>query len=159
MEESNCLVITEEVGVPLASIRFTYVRSKGPGGQNVNKVSSKAVLRWNLIESGLFSPETIERFAKLFPACYTSSGDVIITSQESRDAPRNKQLCLDKLRYMLQIAIRVPKPRKPTRPTRASVRRRLDDKARHSQKKELRYVTIKQPEMRFSQITSRKKNG
>ncbi|MDO5565850.1 MAG: alternative ribosome rescue aminoacyl-tRNA hydrolase ArfB [Planctomycetia bacterium] len=138
MEESNVLVITEEIGVPLASIRFSYVRSSGPGGQNVNKVSSKAVMRWNIIASGLFSPETIERFAKLFPACYTTTGDIIITSQESRDAPKNKQLCLDKLRYMLQVAVRVPTPRKPTRPTRASVRRRLDDKAKHAKKKELR---------------------
>ena len=138
MEEARVLEITPEIAVPLATIQFTYVRSGGPGGQNVNKVSSKAMLRWNIVESGLFEPEMIARCETLFPSYCFAGGNVVITSQVFRDAPKNKQMCLDKLRNMLQVALRVPKPRKPTRPTLASKRRRLENKARHSKKKQMR---------------------
>lgn len=129
------LEISPTISIPLATIKFTYVRSSGPGGQNVNKVASKAVLRWNLPDSGLFNPAVIERFIKAFPSYYTSSGDVVITSQESRDAPKNRDLCLEKLQAMLRAALVVPKKRIPTKPTKGSIRRRLEDKSKLSEKK------------------------
>lgn len=132
------LEITSEIKIPLSTIHFTFSRSSGPGGQNVNKVSSKAQLRWNMSESGLFDPETIARFTKLFPAYCTNSGDVLISNQESRDAPKNRAACLERLREMLLESLYVPKPRKPTRPSAAAVKRRLEDKSRQSKKKELR---------------------
>ena len=129
------LEINSNISIPLDTISFTYVRSSGPGGQNVNKVASKAVLRWNLPGSGLFTKEVEQRFHTLFPSYITESGDIVLSSQESRDAPKNRINCLNKLKDMLLSALFVPKKRIPTKPTRSSIRRRLADKARHSEKK------------------------
>ena len=133
MEQS--LEITPEISIPLAEIHFSYVRSAGPGGQNVNKVASKAVMRWNLTASAQIPDDARERFFTLYPSYCTEAGDVILTAQRSRDAPKNRAECLEKLQKMLQNALKKPKKRIPTRPTRASVRRRLDEKAKMSEKK------------------------
>ena len=111
------------------------MRSSGPGGQNVNKVSSKAVLRWRAVASGLLDPDSIARLAVSFPTHLTKDGELVIASQRTRDAIKNRADCLEKLKAMLLVAIKKPKRRIPTRPTRSSVRRRLDAKARLSQKK------------------------
>ncbi|MBR2694453.1 MAG: aminoacyl-tRNA hydrolase [Thermoguttaceae bacterium] len=131
------LEITPSLSIPTAEIEFTYVRSSGPGGQNVNKVSSKAVLRWNLAASEL-PDEAKERFRGLYPSYVSEKGDVIVTGQRFRDAPKNRDDCLEKLRLMIAKSLEKPKKRIPTKPTRGSVRRRLVEKAKHSAKKELR---------------------
>ncbi len=131
------LEITPAFSIPAAEIELTYVRSSGPGGQNVNKVSSKAVLRWNMASSCL-SDEARKRFAELFPSHVTEGGEVILTAQRFRDAPKNRDDCLEKLRRMARKALEKPKKRIPTKPTRGSIRRRLAEKAKHSVKKALR---------------------
>lgn len=123
--------------IPLSEIEITYSRSSGPGGQNVNKVSSKARLRWNL-RGGRVSEEVAARFQQLYPSWVTESGEVVISSQISRDAPKNKAACLEKLRLALQKAGFKPKKRIPTKPTHGSVLRRLDAKKRLSNKKQER---------------------
>ena len=131
------LEITPSFSIPMTEIEFSYSRSSGPGGQNVNKVSSKAQLRWNLAESSL--PEDARaRFAELYPSYLTEKGEVVLTGQRFRDAPKNRDDCLEKLVRMLQIALRRPKKRIPTKPTQGSIRRRLEAKAKQSAKKELR---------------------
>ena len=90
----------------------------------MNKVSSKARLRWKLT-SGRLAPEVVERFKQLYPSWVTESGDVVITSQVSRDAPKNKAACLEKLRSAIKKAAFKPKKRIPTKPTPPSVFRRL----------------------------------
>lgn len=131
------LEITPVFSIPMTEFELSYVRSSGPGGQNVNKVSSKAVLRWNLAASPL--PEKAkERFAALYPSYLTERGEVVLTGQRFRDAPKNRDDCLEKLRQMLRAALTKPKKRIPTKPTRGSIRRRLADKAKHAAKKELR---------------------
>ena len=122
--------------VPLEQLEFTFVRSSGPGGQNVNKVSSKAQLRWNPGKSGLLSPEVLERLLMLFPAHVTRDGDLLITSQKTRDQLKNREDCLEKLRNMILEASRIPKPRIPTKRTKSSIRRRLEDKEKNAQKKQ-----------------------
>lgn len=134
MNDENSLKINRFYAIPLDSVTFTYVRSSGPGGQNVNKVASKAVLRWSLAESALPDDER-ERFKKLYPSYVTESGEVVLTAQKYRDAPKNRENCLEKLRKMVENALKKPKKRIPTRPTGASIRRRLDDKAKASEKK------------------------
>lgn len=131
------LEITPSVSIPMAEIEFSYVRSSGPGGQNVNKVSSKAVLRWNLPASPL-PDEAKARFREFYPSYVSEKGDVILTGQRFRDAPKNRDDCLEKLREMILKSLEKPKKRIPTKPTRGSVRRRLAEKAKHSAKKELR---------------------
>ena len=132
---SQFLEITPELKIPLSQLQFTFVRSSGPGGQNVNKVSSKAVLRWGVIASGLLDADSIARLTVSFPTHLTKDGELVISSQRTRDAIKNREDCLEKLTAMLLVTIKKPKRRIPTRPTRGSIRRRLNDKARLSQKK------------------------
>ncbi len=133
-ESTPALEIPGVVAIPLSEIEITYARSSGPGGQNVNKVSSKARLRWNLV-GGRLDPEVVERFKTLYPSWVTESGEVIVSSQISRDAPKNRAACLEKLRAAILKASVKPKKRIPTKPTRGSVLRRLDSKAKNSAKK------------------------
>ena len=133
-ESTPALEIPGVVAIPLSEIEITYARSSGPGGQNVNKVSSKARLRWNLV-GGRLDPEVVERFKTLYPSWVTESGEVVVSSKISRDAPKNRAACLEKLRAAILKASVKPKKRIPTKPTRGSVLRRLDSKAKNSAKK------------------------
>jgi len=129
------LIISATLQIPCREFGITYVRSSGPGGQNVNKVSTKAVLRWAVTTSPSL-PETVR--SRLLAKCkrrITESGDLLLASQRFRDAGRNAADCLEKLRAILIEAATPPRPRTATRPTRGSVRRRLDDKRRQSKKK------------------------
>jgi ribosome-associated protein len=126
------------IQIPLNELHFTFARSSGPGGQNVNKVNSKALLRWRVATSRSLPEPVRQRLMARLRRRITAEGDLLIASQRFRDAGRNAADCLEKLREMLAEAAEPPRPRRPTRPTRASARRRLQDKRRHSQKKETR---------------------
>lgn len=115
-------------------LRFSFVRSSGPGGQNVNKTATKAELRWSLAESSL-PDEVRRRLLASFRSRVNAAGELVIVSQRYRSQDRNQQDCLQKLGEMLAAAATPPKRRKPTRPTRASVERRLTDKRRTSERK------------------------
>jgi ribosome-associated protein len=119
-------------------LHFTFVRSSGPGGQNVNKVNSKAVLRWNVMASpGL--PEAVRgRFVSRFGNRLSDAGELVLSSQRFRDQRRNEQDCLDKIREMLSAVARAPKRRRKTKPTRASIERRKEQKRETSHKKQRR---------------------
>jgi ribosome-associated protein len=126
------------IRVPTHEIEFTYARSSGPGGQNVNKVNSKAVLRWNPAASAALHGELRERvLAKLAPQL-TLTGDLVISSDRFRDQGRNREDCLQKLHELLAAAAVRPKIRKETKPTRSSQRRRIGEKKRSGEKKRLR---------------------
>lgn len=129
---------SERILIPLAELDLTYVRSSGPGGQNVNKVSSKCQLRWNAMESGSLPPHLRERILGKLSSRLTADGDLIITSDQYRDQGRNREECIAKLHAILAQAATVPKARKATRPTRSSQRRREESKKRHGEKKGLR---------------------
>jgi len=132
------LVVTPRLRIPCAELHFTYARSGGPGGQNVNKVSSKATLRWNLGASASLPPDVRAALELRCRRRISSEGDLLITSQRFRDAGRNTADCLEKLRQILAEVARPPKLRKSTRPTRASIGRRLEQKQRQRRKKESR---------------------
>jgi ribosome-associated protein len=126
------LNITESIRIPQTEFEWSFVRSAGPGGQNVNKVASKAVLRWNVATSPSLPDDVRGRLQAQQRWKMTLAGDLIITSQRYRDQERNKEDCLEKLReYITQAAI-VPKSRKKAKPTRASRERRLAAKRRRS---------------------------
>jgi ribosome-associated protein len=132
------LPITEQIHIPESELEWSFARSGGPGGQNVNKVSSKAVLRWRLAENGTLPEEVQVRLRGQQRRRITSEGDLLITSQRYRDQERNKADCLERLRAIVVEALRVPTPRKATKPTRGSRRRRLADKRRQSERKQQR---------------------
>jgi ribosome-associated protein len=116
------------VPIPEEEIEWQFARSGGPGGQNVNKVSSKAVLTWNHFASPLLSDHAKRRLATLYPRYVVEGVGLKISSQEYRDQERNKQACLEKLQAALAEARTMPKARRATRPTRGSKLRRLDAK-------------------------------
>jgi ribosome-associated protein len=132
------LTVTSRLQIPMREFTFTYARSGGPGGQNVNKLSTKAILRWPMRNSNCM-PEAIRaRFLAKFGNKLTTDGDLLITSQRTRDAGRNTADCLEKLRRMLSIVAEPPKTRRPTGPTKASIHRRLEQKRRQSGRKRQR---------------------
>jgi ribosome-associated protein len=121
--------------IPLDEVVITFARSAGPGGQNVNKVNTKAVLRWQVRTTTNLPEDVRRRFCAAYSRRITRDGELVLQSQRFREAGRNAADCLEKLREMLAAVARPPKPRKPTRPTRGSVRRRLETKRRQSQRK------------------------
>lgn len=124
--------------VPLRELEIRFVRSSGPGGQNVNKVNSKAVLRWAFGESRALPAAVRERFADRYAQRLTREGEIVLSSDRYRDQGRNAADCVAKLQAMVAAVATPPRPRKATRPTRASRERRLTDKRRRSQTKERR---------------------
>lgn len=129
------LPITSRITIPDEELAFSFARSSGPGGQNVNKVNSKATLRWNPTASAALPDEVRARFLKLYASRLTNDGEILITSQESRDQPKNIAICLEKLRGMIQQVLTPPKKRRPTKPTKGSKQRRLNDKKQRSEVK------------------------
>ena len=132
------LVVNSRIRIPADELGWTFARSSGPGGQNVNKVSSKAVLRWRVTESPSLPADVRERFLLRYASRLTTEGDLLITSQRYRDQGRNIEDAKEKLAAML-IAVAVPqKKRRPTKPSKAAVRRRIETKQATSKKKQLR---------------------
>lgn len=119
-------------------IEFVAVRSRGPGGQNVNKVSSAACLYWSYLFSTGLSEFEKQKVAEKMRSWINKENQVYIRSDEFRDLEQNKSRCLEKLESMLIQAFHRPKIRKATKPTRASKERKLEAKARRGKIKALR---------------------
>ena len=132
------LEINQRIRIPENEFSWRFVRAGGPGGQNVNKVASKAVLDWDLAGStGL--PDSVKmRLRTQQRGRINSEGHLLLTSQRYRDQDRNRQDCLEKLRGMVIQALHVPRPRKATRPTRGSREARLRAKLHRSSTKAAR---------------------
>lgn len=134
----SALKVNNRLHIPLEEFEFSYARSSGPGGQNVNKVNSKVLLRWPVQTSPSLPDAVRQRFLDRFRNRVTASGDVLVSSQRFRDQPRNVADCLDKLREMLIAVAAPPTRRKRTKPTRGSIKRRLEGKRHKSEKKQSR---------------------
>ena len=135
---AGLLSVTESLAIPLEEFRFEFARSGGPGGQNVNKVNSKAVLRWSPGQSPSLPPAVRDRLLKSVASKLTKEGELLVGSQLTRDQSRNIEDCLGKLREIVLAAARPPRPRRASRPTRASKVRRVEAKLRRSTTKKLR---------------------
>ena len=129
------LAVTAQVQIPDSELSFTFVRSGGPGGQNVNKVSSKAVLRWNFAASVALPWPVRQRFLERFGSRLTGEGELIVTSDRHRDRLRNQEDCLEKLRELLLLVATPPKPRKKTKPGKGARERRHRHKREQGEKK------------------------
>ncbi len=127
--------ITPAIFIPDDELHFTFARSGGPGGQNVNKVSSKAILRWDLAANTTLPPDVKDRLRAQQRRRLTTEGEIVIHSQRYRDQGRNIEDCREKLREMIQQALFRPRSRKATKPSRGARERRLADKRQHSQRK------------------------
>ena len=130
--------VSRGIHIPEGEFAWSFVRSGGPGGQNVNKVASKAVLRWDVRHSPSLPPDVKARIEAQQPGRVTTEGELVLTSQRYRDQDRNRQDCLEKLRAIILQTTQVPKVRKKKKPTRASKERRLAEKRHRSAAKGLR---------------------
>lgn len=124
--------------IPDDELAWTFARSGGPGGQNVNKVESKAQLRWRIADSTALAPEVMERLVAQQRNRLTADGELLVTSQVHRDQERNRQACIDKLAEMIESARLPPARRRPTRPSRSAREKRLTSKRKRSEVKENR---------------------
>lgn len=132
------LIINSRIKIPLREFDFSYVRSSGPGGQNVNKVATKVILKWNVYNSKAISEAVRIRFIDKFLRKINNNGEVIVKSDRFRDQARNIADTLEKLHAMLLEAAYPPKKRIATKPSKASIEKRLEAKKKQSKKKAYR---------------------
>ena len=130
--------ITDSIYINESELKESFIRSSGPGGQHVNKVATAVQLRFNAKTSGNISKEVYNRLRTIAASKLTEDGNLIIVSQVHRSQIQNRQGALDKLISLLQQAAKKPKRRKKTRPSRASVEKRLRNKRLQSEKKKSR---------------------
>jgi ribosome-associated protein len=119
-------------------LRFDFIHSSGPGGQNVNKVATAVQLRFDARNCKSLKPEVRERLYRLAGRSVNSAGEVIIEAKRYRSQQRNREDALDRLARLIEKASVPPKPRRRSRPTQASKEQRLHSKKRRSQIKKLR---------------------
>jgi len=114
--------------IPIKELNFTFARSSGAGGQNVNKVNTKVTLIWDIDSSNAISSFVKDRFKKKFSGYINAEGEVKIISQKYRVQSRNIADCSEKLHAMLESVAKPPKERIDTKPTKSSVKKRIESK-------------------------------
>jgi ribosome-associated protein len=130
--------VNAQIELDEREIQEDFVRASGPGGQNVNKVSTAVQLRFDVARSPSLPDPVRERLIKLAGRRITLDGVLIIEAERFRSQRRNRDDALERLIALIQEACQVDKPRRPTRPTLASKKRRLDSKQRRGETKKLR---------------------
>jgi ribosome-associated protein len=131
-EASEGLRISDGILIPLSELQFQAIRAQGAGGQNVNKVSSAIHLRFDIAASAALPDACKERLLAKRDHRITADGVVVIKAQQHRRQEQNKTAALERLRELIASSLLTPKPRRPTKPTRASKERRLESKQRRA---------------------------
>lgn len=132
---ANPIFIDPNVVIPASAIQVTAVRASGPGGQNVNKVSSKVEVRVDIAQIEGLGVAERARLIALAASRMDAGGMIRVVSQQSRDRIRNLEDAFEKIRELVAAALVAPKPRKRTRPSRGAVERRLTEKREASDRK------------------------
>jgi ribosome-associated protein len=122
----------------ISEITFSTSRSSGPGGQNVNKVNSKVTLKFDLENSAILTQEEKDLLRRKLATRLTTGGVLLLSSQEKRSQLQNKEEVLEKLSKLLSKAFEKKKVRKPTKPSKSAVKKRVEGKKRNSEKKQWR---------------------
>ncbi|SLN15074.1 Peptidyl-tRNA hydrolase ArfB [Aquimixticola soesokkakensis] len=132
------LTITDRIAIEDWELTEQFVRASGPGGQNVNKVSSAVELRFEAERSPNLPDAVKRRLARLAGRRWTKEGAVVMFCDETRHQGRNREIARERLADLIKAATVVPKRRVPTKPTKGSVRRRLEAKKQRGEVKALR---------------------
>ncbi|HEV7285982.1 MAG TPA: alternative ribosome rescue aminoacyl-tRNA hydrolase ArfB [Kaistia sp.] len=130
--------INDDIALDDSEIEESFIRSSGPGGQNVNKVSSAVQLRFDARRSRALPDAVAVRLMRLAGSKLTQNGVIVITAQRFRDQARNRADALERLVALIEEALIPPTPRRATKPTLASKKRRLEGKAKRSGVKAMR---------------------
>jgi ribosome-associated protein len=136
------LRITDTIAIDDSELEESFVRSSGPGGQNVNKVSSAVQLRFDVRQSPSLSNDVAIRLMRLAGSRLTKDGIIVIVAQEYRDQSRNREEARERLADLIRQAAVKPKPRRPTKVPKAAKRQRVDEKKRRGSIKSLRKVSF-----------------
>ena len=132
------LIITPDIVVPDEELEWKFIRSSGPGGQNVNKVASAAQLRFLLPQNTTLSAAVRNRLRRLAGQKLIDDGSILFKSMSERSQDQNRRAALDRLEAMIRAALIEPKIRKKTRPTKGSKERRIESKKRRGATKQQR---------------------
>ena len=132
------ITIDDKISIQSWEITEQFVRASGPGGQNVNKVSTKVSLRFEAERSPNLSAAVKARLKKIAGTKWTVDGAIIIQCDETRSQIRNREIAQDRLKDLISKALVVPKRRRPTKPSRGAIERRLKSKKIRAEVKSLR---------------------
>ena len=124
--------MTKHIFIPPSEYSISYTRSSGPGGQNINKVASRAQLRWSLTTSTILGDEQKIRVANNLRHKLSINQEIIISVEDTRSQSQNKLLAVERLQTLITQALIIPKRRRITKPTRSSQEKRLETKKKHS---------------------------
>ena len=132
------LPVRQGLTIPAAELSWSASRASGPGGQNVNKLSTRVSLRWNVATSGALGDVWRARLLEKLASRLTKAGELVVHADEARSQLDNRLEARRRLAEIVDKALHVPKKRRPTKPTKGSKKRRLDAKSRRGQTKKLR---------------------